>query len=174
MATFKPVMGDSTRRIRISMASLIRWGWDPFKDMEKEMQELTDRFSRMLSRWPTRASGMREALTVADWAPTVDISETDAEYLVKAEIPEVDKKDVKVTVQDGLLTIQGERKREKEEKGRRYHRVERSYGTFMRTFDIPDGVDEDKLKAEFKDGMLMVHLPKTEKAKSRAIEVKVE
>jgi HSP20 family protein len=142
--------------------------------MEKEMQELTDRFSRMLSRWPTRASGMREALTVADWAPTVDISETDAEYLVKAEIPEVDKKDVKVTVQDGLLTIQGERKREKEEKGRRYHRVERSYGTFMRTFDIPDGVDEDKLKAEFKDGMLMVHLPKTEKAKSRAIEVKVE
>jgi HSP20 family protein len=104
----------------------------------------------------------------------VDISETDAEYLVKAEIPEVDKKDVKVTVQDGLLTIQGERTREKEEKGRKFHRVERSYGTFMRTFDIPDGVDEGKLKAEFKDGMLLVHLPKTEKAKTKAIEVKVE
>jgi HSP20 family protein len=157
-----------------TMASLIRWGWDPFKEMEKEMQELTDRFGRMLSRWPSRVTGAREALTVADWAPTVDISETDAEYLVKAEIPEVDKKDVKVTVQDGLLTIQGERKQEKEEKGRRFHRVERSYGTFMRTFDIPDGVDEQKLKAEFKDGMLLVHLPKTEKAKTKAIEVKVE
>lgn len=138
------------------------------------MQELTDRFSRMLSRWPARGTGAREALTTADWAPTVDISETDSEYLVKAEIPEVDKKDVKVTVQDGLLTIQGERKQEKEEKGKKFHRIERSYGTFMRTFDIPDGVDDQKLKAEFKDGMLVVHLPKTEKVKTRTIEVKVE
>lgn len=156
------------------MAGLIRWGWDPFKEMEKEMQDLTDRFSRMLSRWPSRTSGGREALMVADWSPTVDISETDDEYLVKAEIPEVDKKDVKVTVQDGLLTIQGERKQEKEEKGKRFHRVERAYGTFLRTFEMPDGVDEEKLKAEFKDGMLLVHLPKTEKAKTKAIEVKVE
>ncbi len=156
------------------MAGLIRWGWDPFKEMEKEMQDLTDRFSRMLSRWPSRSSGTREALMVADWSPTVDISETDDEYLVKAEIPEVDRKDVKVTVQDGLLTIQGERKQEKEEKGKRFHRVERAYGTFLRTFDMPDGVDEEKLRAEFKDGMLLVHLPKTEKAKTKAIEVKVE
>ncbi len=138
------------------------------------MQELTDRFSRVLSRWPSRVTGAREALQVADWTPMVDISETDAEYLVKAEIPEVDKKDFKVTVQDGLLTIQGERKQEKEEKGKKFHRIERSYGTFMRTFDIPDGVDEQKLRAEFKDGMLLVHLPKTEKAKTKAIEVKVE
>lgn len=156
------------------MAGLIRWGWDPFKEMEKEMQELTGRFSRMLSQRPSPGGGAREALMVADWAPTVDISENETEYLVKAEIPEVDKKDVKVMVQDGLLTIQGERKQEKEEKGKRFHRVERSYGTFLRTFDIPDGVDEEKLKAEFKEGMLLVHLPKTEKAKSKAIEVKVE
>jgi HSP20 family protein len=156
------------------MADLIRWGWDPFKEMEKEMQELTDRFSRMLARWPSRGGATREALTVADWSPTVDISETDTEYLVKAEIPEVDRRDVKVTVQDGLLTIQGERKQEKEAKGRRFHRVERSYGNFMRTFDMPDGVDEEKVKAEFKEGMLLVHLPKTEKAKTKAIEVKVE
>ncbi len=156
------------------MASLIRWGWDPFKEMEKEMQDLTDRFSRMLSRWPSFRSGTREALTVADWAPSVDIVETDEEYLVKAEIPEVDKKDVKVTVQDGMLTIQGERKHEKEEKGRRYHRVERAYGSFLRTFELPDGVDQQKVKAEFKDGILQVHLPKTEKAQSKAIEVKVE
>jgi HSP20 family protein len=156
------------------MAGLIRWGWDPFKDMEKEMQELTDRFSRLLSRWPSRTTGAREALTVADWAPSVDISETDNEFLIKAEIPEVDKKDVKVTVQDGLLTLQGERKQEKEEKGKRFHRIERSYGTFLRTFEMPDGVDEEKLKAEFKDGLLLVHLPKTEKARSKAVEVKVE
>ncbi len=156
------------------MAGLIRWGWDPFKDMEKEMQDLTDRFSRLLSRWPSRTTGAREALTVADWAPSVDISESDNEFLIKAEIPEVDKKDVKVTVQDGLLTLQGERKQEKEEKGKRFHRIERSYGTFLRTFEMPDGVDQDKLKAEFKDGLLVVHLPKTEKARSKAVEVKVE
>ena len=156
------------------MAGLIRSGWDPFEDIEKEMQELTDRFSRMFSRWPSRSSGTREALTVADWSPSVDISETDAEYLVKAEIPEVDRKDVKVTVQDRLLTIQGERKHEKEEKGKRFHRVERSYGNFMRSFGLPDGVDEEKLNAEFKEGMLLVHLPKTEKARTKAIEVKVE
>lgn len=156
------------------MASLIRWGWDPFKEMEKEMQELTDRFGRMVSRWPSRGISSREALMAADWAPTVDIFETEAEYLVKAEIPEVDRKDVKVTVQDGMLTLQGERRQEREEKGKRYHRVERSYGTFLRTFDIPDGVDEEKLKAEFKEGMLVVHLPKTEKAKTKAIEVRVE
>jgi len=156
------------------MASLIRWGWDPFKEMEREMQELTNRFSRMLSSSPARGIGAREAMAVADWAPSVDISETDEEYLIKAEIPEVDKKDVRVTVQDGLLSIQGERRQEREEKGKRFHRVERSYGTFLRTFDLPDGVDEDKLKAEFKEGMLLVHLPKTEKAKPKAIEVKVE
>ena len=156
------------------MGSLMRWGWDPFKEMEKEMQELTDRFGRMLPRRPAQGNDPREALTVADWSPTVDISETDAEYLVKAEIPEVDKKDVKVTVQDGLLTILGERRQEKEEKGKRFHRVERSYGTFMRRFGMPDGVDVEKLRAEFREGMLLVHLPKTEKAKTKAIEVKVD
>lgn len=156
------------------MASLIRWGWDPFKEMEREMQELTNRFSRMLSSSPARSIGARESVAVADWAPSVDISETDEEYLIKAEVPEVDKKDVRVTVQDGLLSIQGERRQEREEKGKRFHRVERSYGTFLRTFDLPDGVDEDKLRAEFKEGMLLVHLPKTEKAKPKAIEVKVE
>jgi HSP20 family protein len=142
--------------------------------MEKEMEELSNRFSRLLTRWPFREEGVGEALTVSEWSPVVDISETDSEFLIKAEIPGVDKKDVKVTVQDGVLTIQGERKREKEEKGRRFHRLERSYGAFMRTFDLPEDVDQDKLKAEFKDGMLYVHLPKTEKAMTKVIEVKVE
>lgn len=88
---------------------LIRWDpacWDPFKDME----ELSKRFNRLLGRLPARREGGREAMTVADWAPTVDIAEDDTEYLIKSEIPEVDKKDVKVTVQEGVLTIVGERK----------------------------------------------------------------
>ena len=113
-------------------------------------------------------------MTVADWTPTVDITEDEKEYLIKAEIPEVDKKDVKVTLQEGVLTIQGERNQEKEEKGKRFHRVERSYGTFLRSFTLPEDSAEDKLKAEFKDGMLLVHLPKAEKPKPKAVDIKVE
>jgi HSP20 family protein len=155
------------------MNSLIKWDparWDPFK----ELKEISDRFNRLFGRLPARRESGREALTVADWVPTVDISEDDKEYVIKAEIPEVDKKDVKVTLQDGVLTVQGERKQEKEEKGKRFHRVERSYGQFFRSFALPEEIAEDKLKAEFKDGMLFVHLPKSERAKPKAIEVKVE
>lgn len=111
---------------------------------------------------------------MADWVPSVDVSEDDKEYLIKAEIPEVDKKDVKVTTQEGVLTIQGDRKQEKEEKGKKFHRVERSYGSFVRSFTLPEDVAEDKLKAEFKEGMLMIHLPKTEKPKPKTVDVKVE
>jgi HSP20 family protein len=156
------------------MNSVVKWDptrWDPFKEME----EISERFNRLFGRFlPVRRESGREALTVADWVPTVDISEDDKEYVIKAEIPEVDKKDVKVTLQDGVLTVQGERKQEKEEKGKKFHRIERSYGKFVRSFTLPEEIAEEKLKAEFKDGMLFVHLPKSERAKSRAIEVKVE
>jgi len=155
------------------MASLIRWDptrWDPFKEME----DISERFNRLFGRLPARREGGREAMTVADWTPTVDITEDEKEYLIKAEIPEVDKKDVKVTLQEGVLTIQGERNQEKEEKGKRFHRVERSYGTFLRSFTLPEDSAEDKLKAEFKDGMLLVHLPKAEKPKPKAVDIKVE
>ncbi len=155
------------------MGTLMRFEsprWDPFKELE----EISDRFNRIFGRMLTRRETGREALTVADWAPVVDITEDDHEYLIKAEIPEVDKKDVKVTVQDGVLTIQGERKQAKEEKGKRFHRIERSFGSFVRSFGLPDEVAEDKLKAEFKDGLLLVHLPKAERPKPKAIEIKVE
>jgi HSP20 family protein len=142
--------------------------WDPFRELE----EVSDRLNRMFARPSTRTNG-KETMTVADWTPTVDISETDGEYQIKAEIPDVKKEDVKVTVEDGVLTIQGERKQEKEEKGKRYHRIERSYGSFVRSFSLPDVIDEEKVKAEFKDGVLSLHLPKSEKAKPKAIEVKV-
>jgi HSP20 family protein len=112
-------------------------------------------------------------MVVADWAPSVDVSETEGEYQIKAEIPDVKKEDVKVTLEDGVLTIQGERKQEKEVKGKRYHRVERSYGRFVRSFTLPDVIDEEKVKAEFKDGILNLALPKSEKAKPKAIEVTV-
>lgn len=148
------------------MTALMRW--DPFRELE----EMSDRLNRMFARPATRTNG-KETMIVADWTPTVDISETDGEYQIKAEIPDVKKEDVKVTLEDGVLTIQGERKQEKEEKGKKYHRVERSYGSFVRSFNLPDLIDEEKVKAEFKDGVLNLHLPKSEKAKPKAIEVKV-
>ncbi len=145
--------------------------WDPFR----ELQDMSDRLNRMIAR-PASGGSVgqgREVMTVADWTPTVDISETEAEYAIKAELPEVKREDVKVTVEDGVLTIQGERKQEKEEKAKKYHRIERSYGRFVRTFTLPDTVDESKVKAEYTDGILHLHLPKSEKAKPKQIDVKV-
>lgn len=147
--------------------TLVRW--DPFRELE----EMSEHLNRMFSRPAVTAKNGNEALTVADWIPTVDISETDGEYVIKAELPDVKKEDVKVTLEDGVLTLTGERRQEKEEKNTQYHRVERSYGSFVRSFSLPDLVDETKVKAEYKDGMLNLHLPKSEKTKPRAIEVKV-
>lgn len=110
---------------------------------------------------------------MADWIPTVDISETDGEYLIKAELPEVKKEDVKVTVEDGVLTLYGERRQDKEEKGTRFHRVERSFGSFVRSFTLPESIEEGGVRADYKDGVLNLHLPKSEKVKPKAIEVKV-
>ncbi len=148
------------------MSSLIHW--EPFHEIE----EVTDRLGRVLDRTLRRAFG-RESLIPADWAPAVDISETDKEYVIKAELPEVNKDDVRVNIQDDMLVIRGERRAEKEEKGRRYHRIERSYGTFARSFGIPEDADPTKITAEFRDGVLDVHLPKTTETKKRTIEVKV-
>lgn len=148
------------------MSALMRW--DPFRELE----DMSDRLNRMFARPAVRTNG-KETLTVADWVPTVDISETDGEYVIKAELPEVKKDDVKVTLEDGVLTIQGQRRQEKEEKTTKYHRIERSYGTFVRSFSLPDQVNESGVQADFKDGMLNLHIPKSEKAKPRAIEVKV-
>ncbi len=105
--------------------------------------------------------------------PPVDIEEDDREYLLKAELPGMKKEDVKLKVEGGTLSISGERKEEKEEKDKKHHRVERSYGAFMRSFALPEVVLSEKVSAEFKDGILTVHVPKDEKAKPKAIEVKV-
>jgi HSP20 family protein len=153
--------------------NLIRW--DPFRELEDMSDKLNRVFAGLGRPALTRTNGPegREALTVPDWTPVVDITETDDEYLIKAELPEVKRDDVKVAVENGVLTLRGERKKEKEEKGKKFHRIERYYGSFLRTFTVPDNVDETKVMAEFKDGLLNVRLPKTEKAKPKAIEVKV-
>lgn len=112
-------------------------------------------------------------MTVAQWAPLVDITEDDREYLIKAELPEVRKEDVKVTVEHGTLNLSGERKLEKAENGRHYHRIERSYGSFVRSFVLPDDADAQKVAAEFKDGVLRVRVQKLEQALPKSIEIKV-
>jgi HSP20 family protein len=137
------------------------------------MEELQNRLLSAFNLVPNRRGEGQESITVAEWAPLVDIIEDDKGYLIKAELPEMRKDDVKVTVENGVLTISGERKLEKEEKGRRYHRVERAYGSFARSFTLPDDADAEKVGAEFRDGVLKVHVAKSESAKPKQIEVKV-
>jgi HSP20 family protein len=148
------------------MNTLIRW--DPFK----EMDDLQNRLSSLLGRAPVR-SGSNENVSVAAWAPLVDIIEDDKGYLIKADLPEVQKEDLKVTVENGVLNIAGERRLEKEEKDKRYHRVERAYGSFLRSFTVPDDADESRVNAEFKDGVLRVHIAKDEKVRPKSINVKI-
>ncbi|MFZ5493964.1 MAG: Hsp20/alpha crystallin family protein [Verrucomicrobiota bacterium] len=143
--------------------------WDPFRELE----EMHNRLSGFFSRTPARRSDGNEALITADWSPAVDIVEDEREYLIKAELPEVKKDEVKVTVENGALMISGERKLEKEQKGRKYHRVERAYGSFGRSFLLPDDADTGRIRAEFSNGVLQVHVAKTEAGKPKPIEVKV-
>ena len=143
--------------------------WDPFLELE----DVSKHLNRIFGRTPARIEPDRELLTMADWTPSVDISETDTAYMIKGEIPGVDRENVKVTIEDGMVTISGERKQEKEEKDKKFHRIERSYGSFMRSFRLPDNVDETAVKAEFKDGMINVTLPKSGKTKAKLINVAI-
>jgi HSP20 family protein len=127
--------------------------WEPVREME----DFQNRLSALLGR-PVRRGNGREEITLPEWTPLADITEDDKEYLIKAELPEMKKEDVKVTVENGVLTISGERKFEKEEKKKKYHRVERGYGTFMRSFALPDDADFSKVNA-----------PNRSKSKSRSL-----
>ena len=141
--------------------------WDPYQ----ELNELQNRLTSLFGRTAVRPNG-EEPITTAEWAPLVDISEDEKEFVVKAELPGLKREEVKVTVEDGVLSISGERKVEKEEKTKKFHRVERSYGTFIHAFTLPDGADAAKVNAEFKDGVLHVHVAKSPKAQPKAIEIK--
>lgn len=144
--------------------------WNPFREMEQMRRDM----DRLFNGWPTPLTHGEEAMAITEWAPSVDVIEDEKEFVVKAELPEVKKDDVKVTVEDDILSIRGERKAEKEEKGKKYHRIERSYGSFERSFTLPNAIDAAKISSEFKDGVLIVHLPKNPTAAPKAIEVKVQ
>jgi len=155
-----------------TMESLTKWNpfreWDPVR----ELDEFQNRFTSFFGRSPGHRG--KDGLPRGACLPSVDIIEDDKEFLVKAELPEVKREDVHVTVQDGVLTIQGERKIQRDQKNQRFHRSERAYGSFSRSFTLPDGADATRLRAEFKDGLLKIHMPKTEKTKAKQIEIKVE
>jgi HSP20 family protein len=141
--------------------------WDPLREMEEIMRGM----QRALGNWPGKPE---ESMTLAEWSPSVDIGENDKEYVVKAELPEVKKEDIKVNVEDGTLCISGERRVEKEEKDMKFHRLERAYGRFERTFSLPDQADADKITSEYKDGILTVHLPKNPSIKPTSHQITVQ
>ena len=146
--------------------------WNPLREMDEAQNRFNPFF---LAGFPNRmGSSEPHSLTVADWSPEVDISQDDQGYVLKADLPEMKKDDVRVTVEDGILSVSGERKCEKEDQKRKFHRIERSLGTFRRSFTLPEDADSTKVTAEFRDGVLKVHLPTTPIARSKAIEVKVQ
>jgi HSP20 family protein len=144
--------------------SIVRW--EPFGSMESI-------FGRMpsLMRWP-RLDVKGE--TRFEWSPSADISETDKEYLIRAELPAVKKEDTHVTVEGGMLTISGERKQREEEKKEKFHRVESFYGSFSRSFTLPENVDANAIRAESKDGIITVHVPKTKTEATKPTEIKIQ
>jgi HSP20 family protein len=115
--------------------------------------------------------GFPEMADDKQWVPTIDFSETDEHVIVRAEVPGMDKKDINITLSEGLLTIHGEKKQEKEEEKENYRFVERRYGSFSRSLRVPSGVNADKIEASYKDGVLKVAIPKSESEKSRKIEI---
>ena len=128
--------------------------WEPFRDVD----DMFDRFvAETVRRWPRQGQVTQPA---SEWAPAADVSETEAEYLIKADLPEVRKEDVSITVQDGVLTLSGERRQEKREETEKLHRVERVYGSFARRFALPENADEQGISAESRDGVILIHIPK--------------
>jgi HSP20 family protein len=145
--------------------SLIRW--EPFTAMD----DMFNRFPSLLGRWP-RFAGNGDANH--DWAPSVDISETGEEYLIRAALPAVKKEDVNVTVEDGMLTLSGERRQKEQQTNEKFHKVESFYGSFSRSFALPDAVNEAAIKAESKDGVLTIHVPKTKAEAKKPTMIKVQ
>jgi HSP20 family protein len=139
--------------------------WSPFQEFEN----VFNRYNGLVGRnWPREA-----ARNIGEWRPVANISETDSEYLIKAELPEVKKEDVEVTVHEGVITIKGERREETTEENEKQHRVESVYGSFARSFALPADVDETGISASSKDGILTVRLPKAEVKKPTPVAIDV-
>jgi HSP20 family protein len=143
--------------------------WDPLSELE-DMSEKLDQVMRA-RRVGTLDDWMMQGMARADWIPTVDVSENETEFTVQAELPGVTRKDLKVTVENGVLTIEGERKHERNDRGQAHHRVERVYGRFVRSFTLPPRADDRRARGEYADGILRLHIPKIEASKPRRIEV---
>lgn len=148
--------------------AIVRW-LDPFRDLTSIQDRMNQIFEDALSRSRGRDEGMRTGM----WTPAVDIYEKNDSVMVKAELPGVEKDQISVEVKDGILTLRGERKLERDVKEESYHRIERAYGSFLRSFSLPVSVEQDKVTAKFKDGVLEVELPKKEKANPKQIKVDV-
>ncbi len=147
--------------------ALIRW--DPFR----EMSALQERMNRLMSDFRTRAPLGEEEMAQGSWIPPVDIYETKDSIVLNIELPGVTKDDMTLEVKDSTLTIRGEKKVEKDLKEESFHRMERTYGSFMRAFTLPSTVQQEKVKAKFKDGILEIQIPKAEEAKPKQIKVEV-
>jgi len=141
--------------------------WEPFAGMD----EVFARFPSLFARWPRFAVNGESNM---EWAPSVDISETGDEYLIRAALAAVKKDDVAVTVADGMLTLSGERRQEDEQKGERFHKVENFYGSFSRSFALPEAVDAAAIRAESKDGVLTIHVPKSKIETRKPTTIKVQ
>lgn len=144
--------------------------WDPFE----EMGGIPDRISRLFEETFGRYPATRRETLERTWSPAVDIYEDKENIVVKAELPGIKKDEVSIEIKDNVLTLTGERKHEQETKKENYHRIERVYGKFIRSFTLPDSVQVDKVKANYKDGILEIILPKAEEAKAKAIPIKIE
>jgi HSP20 family protein len=138
--------------------------WEPFREFDQMLREYSPFFARGLSR------GARGT----DWTPLADITETDKEYVIKADLPEVKKEDVKISLENGVITVTGERRREKEHKEENEIRVETFYGSFSRSFALPDDIDAAGIQAESKDGVLRVRIPKKEPAQRKPVSIEVK
>jgi HSP20 family protein len=143
--------------------------WDPFRDLSV----IQDRMNKIFEETLARSRG-DEATTLTVWAPAVDIYETKDAIVVNAELPGIEQKDVEVQIHDNMLTIRGERKFETDVKRENFHRIERSYGTFQRSFSLPNTIRQDTVKARFTNGILEITLPKMEEAKPKQVKVDIQ
>jgi HSP20 family protein len=142
--------------------------WFPFRDLTAFRRE----FDRLLDDLLADREG-RSGLG-AEWAPALDLAEGRDQFVVRVELAGVDPKEIEITVSGGTLTIQGERKLEREEKDGHYHRMERSYGPFLRTVRLPSAVEEEKVKAQYKDGVLKITIPKPDEAKKKKMGIEIQ
>ncbi len=140
--------------------------WDPFRDLTTLRERMNRLFEEAYS-----SRGEEKDLVASTWNPSVDIYETENELVMKAELPGIDENDIELKIEDSTLTLKGDRKFEKETKEENYHRIERAYGSFYRSFTLPRNIDQDKIKAESENGILKVTLPKKAELKPKNVKI---